>query len=214
MRIALFGATGMIGQRILREAVARGHSVTAIARDPSKVTSGPNVFAAKADVLDATSVAYVVTGHDAVVSAFSPLATGDQGIDSLVASVRALMAGLTQNALRRLIVVGGAGSLEVAPGVQLVDTPEFPSAWKSVALAHGEALNVLRREAFGLDWTYFSPAAIIEPGTRTGTFRLGDDKLIVDEKGQSRISAEDYAVALIDELEKPRHIGKRFTIGY
>ncbi len=216
MRIALFGATGMIGRRVLGEAVRRGHGVTAIARDPSKVEgAGPGVQAVKGDVLDATGVAYVVSGHDAVVSAFSPLAGGGaQGVDSLVASVRSLMAGLTQAAVRRLVVVGGAGSLEVAPGVLLVDTPEFPAAWKGVALAHGEALDVLRREGFGLDWTYFSPAAIIEPGARTGKFRLREEKLVVDEKGESRISAEDYAVALVDELEKPRYVGRRFTVGY
>ena len=215
MRIALFGATGMIGHRILREAVQRGHSLTAMARDPSKVETGPLVLAVKADVLDATNVAYVVTGHDAVVSAFSPLTTGgSQGLDSLVASVRSLMQGLTQAMVRRLIVVGGPGSLEVTPGMQLGDSPGFPAAWKAIALAHAQTLDVLRREAFGLDWTYFSPAAIIEPGTRTGKFRLGDDKLVVDEKGESRISAEDYAVALVDELERPRHVGRRFTIGY
>jgi len=213
MKIALFGATGMIGQRVLAEAVSRGHQVTAVARDITKVkATGPNVRAVKADILDPNSVAGVVAGHDAVVSAFSPV--GDQGLDSLVKSVRSLIAGLKQAGVKRLVAVGGAGSLEVAPGVQLVTVPQFPEAYKAIALAHGDALNVFRKEAGGLDWTSFSPAAVIAPGQRTGQFRLGEDKLVADAKGDSLISAEDYAVALVDELEHPKHIGKRFTAAY
>jgi len=213
MKIALFGATGMIGQRVLHEAVSRGHHVTAIARDITKVKeTGPLIRPVKADLLDPKSVAGVVAGHDAVVSAFSPV--GDQGLDSLVKSVRSLITGLKQAGVKRLIIVGGAGSLEVAPGVQLVTVPAFPEAYKAVALAHCDALNVVKAEAGGLDWSYFSPAAIIEPGQRTGKFRLGTNKLVADAKGDSRISAEDYAVALVDELEKPKSVGQQFTAAY
>jgi putative NADH-flavin reductase len=208
MKIALFGATGMIGQRILREALQRGHEVTAVARDPSKLAvQDPRVHPVKANLLDPKSVANVVAGHDAVVSAFSP--RGDQGFSSLTTAARSLIAGLKQAGVRRLIVVGGAGSLEVAPGVQLVNTPDFPAEWKPYAIAHADALNVFRAEGTGLDWTFFSPAALIEPGQRTGKFRL-----VVDAKSESRISAEDYAVALLDELEHPKHVGRRFTVGY
>jgi len=213
MKIALFGASGMIGQRVLHEAVQRGHIVTAVARDPSKITeTHPNIRPVKADLLDPKVVATVVAGHDAVVSAFSP--SGGQSMDSLVASARSLIAGLKQAGVKRLIVVGGAGSLAVAPGLKLIDAPAFPAAYKEVAKAHSQMLDVMRAEANDLDWTNFSPAAIIEPGTRTGKFRLDTDNLVADAQGNSRISAEDYAVALVDELEKPKYIKKRFTAGY
>ena len=213
MKIALFGATGMIGQRILAEALRRGHEVTAIARDPSKVTAtGPGLHTAVGSVLDPQSVATLVSGQDAVVSAFS--AGTSQPVESFPASARALIAGMTQAGVKRLIVVGGAGSLEVAPGVQLVDTDAIPEAWKPMVLAHRDTLQVLRAEGDVLDWTYFSPAAMIAPGERTGTFRLGDDQLLTDAEGNSRISAEDYAVALVNELEAPQHIRRRFTAAY
>ncbi len=213
MKIALFGATGMIGRRILQEAARRGHEVTAIARDPSKVVDvGPHVRPIQADLLDPKSVAAVVVGHEAVVSAFSP--AGGQPLDALSAAARSLIAGLRQAGVRRLITVGGAGSLEVAPGLQLIDAPQFPAEWKGIAAAHGDALKVYQTEATGLDWTVFCPAALIEPGTRTGAYRTDTDRLVADAKGESRISAEDYAVALVDELEAPKHVGRRFTAAY
>ncbi len=132
----------------------------------------------------------------------------------MVDAARAQIAGLKAAGVKRLIVVGGAGSLEVAPGVQVVDTPEFPAAWKGIALAHRDALEVYRKEGGELEWTYFSPPALIEPGERTGKFRVGSDQLLVDGTGQSQISAEDYAIALLDEVETPRHVRKRFTAAY
>lgn len=212
MKIALFGATGMIGQRVLREAVGRGHDVSAIARDPSKVVADARVRPVRADVLDAASVASAVAGHDAVVSAFSP--RGEQGVGAVLTATRSLIAGLRSAGVKRLVIVGGAGSLETGNGARVVDAPDFYVPWRPIALAHADALDVYRAEAVGLDWTYFSPAALIEPGERTGRFRLGGDQLMTDANGNSRISAEDYAVALVDELETPAHVGRRFTIAY
>jgi putative NADH-flavin reductase len=208
MNIVLFGATGMIGSRVLRELVSRGHKVTAVVRDPSRVPNEPGVTAVQGDVLDAASVAKIVKGADTVVSAYGPGANAIAVVDA----TKSLIAGLKQAGVKRLIEVGGAGSLFVAPNVRLVDAPDFPTEWKPIALAHNESLDVLRKS--DLDWTYFSPAAFIQPGERTGKFRLGSDTLLTDEKGNSRISAEDYAIALADELENPKHIRQRFTIAY
>jgi uncharacterized protein len=206
MKVVLFGASGMIGSRVLDELVRRGHAVTAVARHPEKVQSLSGVNAVHGDVTDPVSVAGAAKGADAAVSAYSPPRSEPARI---LDATRALLAGLKQAGVRRLIAVGGAGSLEVAPGVQLVDTPEFPSAWMGIALAHRDTLPIFKES--GLDWTYLSPAAVIEPGVRTGKFRLGGTRLVANDRGESRISVEDYAVALVDELEKPQHIRGQFT---
>ena len=213
MKIALFGATGTIGQRILQEALRRGHDVTAIARDTARLDGqqSPRLRVVAGDILDMHSVAAVVAGHDAVVSAYGPREEAPQ---TVVDASRSLIGGLTSAGVKRLVAVGGAGSLEVAPGVLLIDSPQFPEAWKEIARAHADALNVYRTEAGGLDWTSVSPPALIEPGERTGKFRLGTDQLLTDAQGQSRISAEDFAIALLDEVEKPRHVRQRFTVAY
>jgi uncharacterized protein len=209
MKVVLFGASGMIGSRILDELVRRGHAVTAVARHPEKVRGFNGVKPVQADVTDPASVAVVAKGADAAISAYAPPHT-DPG--KILETTRALVAGLNQAGVHRLIVVGGAGSLEIAPGVQLVDTPEFPSAWMAIALAHRDVLPILKRS--DLDWTYFSPAALIEPGVRTGKFRLGGTRLVANDRGESKISAEDYAVALVDELENSQNIRKQFTAAY
>ncbi len=202
MKIALFGAGGTIGQRIATEARSRGHTVTGLGRD--------------ANVTDAESVARAVAGHDAVVSAVGPgFGPNAQPPDMLSKAARALLAGLKMAGVKRLVVVGGAGSLEVAPGKQLVDQPEFPAAWKPVALAHRDALDVYRAQRDpDIAWTYISPPAFIEPGVRTGKYRIGGDQLLVDARGESRISAEDFAVALVDELENAKNARKRITAAY
>jgi uncharacterized protein len=208
--IAIFGATGMIGQRILNEVLARGHKVTAIVRDASRApVHAPNLSVKTGDVLKAESVALAARGNAVVVSAYGP-GNGDPA--QLVTAAKALLEGVGSIQPARLIVVGGAGSLEVAPGVQLVDTPDFPATWKKAALAHRDSLVLYRTAPF--DWTYVSPAAFIQPGTRTGKYRAGKDHLVKDEKGESRISAEDYAVAIVDEIEKPKHLCERFTVAY
>lgn len=211
LKIALFGATGMIGSRIAAEAARRGHEVTALVRNPQRVPAdAANVRASQADLLDAASVAAAVRGHDVVASAYAPALDNTATLD---AATRALVAGVREAGLKRLVVVGGAGSLEVAPGKQLVDTEGFPAAYKAVALAHREALNYYRTIS-ELDWTFFAPAAMIAPGERTGQFRTGAGTLIADAAGTSRISAEDYATAFVDELEQGRFVRQIATVAY
>jgi putative NADH-flavin reductase len=208
MKVVLFGASGMIGSRILQELVDRRHDVTAVVRNPEKIaTAGVRVL--EGDVTDESTVASTIKGADAVISAYSPPRGHEE---ALVKAARSLIAGMTQAGVRRLLFVGGAGSLEVAPGMQLVDTPNFPEAFKAIALAHREVLPVLKESE--LDWSYLSPAAFIQPGERTGNFRLGGTRLVTDDKGESRISAEDYAIALVDELENPTHVRQQFTVAY
>jgi len=203
MKVALIGASGFIGSRLLAELSARGHAVTAIVRNPEKVASLPGVIAVKGDVFDKDGLAKLIAGHDAVISAVHFTASDPQ----------ILLAAVKQSGVKRYLVVGGAGSLEVAPGVKLFDTPEFPAIYLDEARKGGVFLELLQQEQ-GLDWTSLSPSALIQPGERTGKFRLGTDQLLVDAKGNSSISAEDYAIALVDELEKPTHSRRRFTVGY
>ncbi|HTY22600.1 MAG TPA: NAD(P)-dependent oxidoreductase [Desulfomonilaceae bacterium] len=211
MKLALFGISGRIGSRIAREALSRGHEITAIIRDPARVPfSHERLTAVTGDVCDPVSVAATVTGHDAVISAIGPSAGASPQV--VVQAAHSLINGLKRAGVRRLIVGGGAGSLEVAPGVQLVDTPDFPQEWRAIALAHRDALAVFRTA--DLDWTYVSPAAFIQPGERTGKYRIGTDRLLTDKKGESRISMEDFAVAFLDELEQPRFLGRRMTVAY
>ncbi|MFL9947637.1 NAD(P)-dependent oxidoreductase [Paraburkholderia agricolaris] len=211
LKIALFGATGMIGSRIAAEAARRGHQVTALARNPARVPADlANVTAAQADVLDAASVSAAVRGHDVVASAYAPPKDDSAAVSK---ATHALVDGVRAAGLKRLVVVGGAGSLEVAPGKQLVDTDGFPDAYKAVALAHRDAFDYYRGIT-DLDWTFFAPAALIAPGERTGKFRTGANTLIADAEGNSRISAEDYAIAFVDELEQGRFIRQIATVAY
>lgn len=200
--VALIGASGNAGSRILKELSDRGHRVTAIVRNPEKVAKLPGVTAVKADVFDKAGLAAALRGHDAVISAVHFTASDPQ---VLIDAVRA--AGV-----KRYLVVGGAGSLEVAPGKQLVDQPDFPEAYKAEATKGGVFLDLLKKVG-DLDWTFLSPAAMFVPGARTGKFRLGKDQLLSNAQGSS-ISFEDFAVAMVDELEKPAHTRQRFTIGY
>lgn len=201
-RIALIGASGNVGTRILNELVSRNHQVTAIVRDPAKVPARAGVTATRGDVADPAGLAAVLKGHDAVISAVRFL---DSDPQALIDAVRA-------SGVKRYLVVGGAGSLYVAPGQRLVDQPDFPAAYKDEATKGADFLDALRG-VNDLDWTFISPSALFVPGERTGKFRLNKDELIVGEKG-SMISYEDYAVALADEIEKPAHVRARFTVGY
>jgi hypothetical protein len=209
MNIVLLGATGTIGSRILNELVSRGHQITAVVRDPGKLEGHENVTVTAGNIFDPASVADAAAGADVVVSAYGP---GPAKPELLLDATRSLIAGVEASGVKRLIAVGGAGTLEVAPGMKLVDTPDFPPEWKTIAIAHGEALELLR--ASKLDWTSVSPAAYIHPGERTGHYRTATDQLIVNDKGQSEISAEDYAIAIADEVEKPKHIRARFTAAW
>jgi putative NADH-flavin reductase len=209
MNIILYGATGKSGSVILKELVDRGHTVTAAARHPDKVAKLKNVTVVQDDLTDAAKTATIVKGADAVVSALGP---PPDNTDALLAPSATLVQAIQQAGGPRLIVVGGAGSLFVAPGVTLRDSGHLPEAFLPIVDTHIKLLDNLKKSS--IDWTYFSPAAFFEPGKRTGKFRLGKDDLIADAEGNSRISFEDYAVALVDELEKPQHRKARFTIGY
>ena len=213
MKIALIGATGFVGSAILKEALDRGHEVAAIVRNPDKVIPHAKLHPKKGDVYNENEVARLVTGHDAVISAFNPGWTNPNMYDLQVKGTRAIIDGVKKAGVKRLLFVGGAGSLEVKPGVQSVDLPEFPAEYKQGALATREALNLLHNEP-SLDWSFLSPSADLFPGQRTGKFRLGTDQLLADAQGESRISVEDYAMAMIDEVEKSKYIRRCFTVGY
>jgi len=202
MDVALIGATGNAGSRILAELTRRGHAVTAIVRNPERVAAQPRVTPRKGDVSDPVSLAALLRGHDAVISA----------VHFTNSDPHTLIGAIKASGVKRYLVVGGAGSLEVAPGVRLVDTPNFPEQHKEEATRGSKFLDVLRDEK-ELDWTFLSPSAMFVPGERTGSFRQGKDQLLTGEQGSS-ISFEDYAVALVDELEKPAHSRQRFTVGY
>lgn len=213
MRIALIGATGFVGSAILKEALDRGHEVTAIVRHPEKLQPHAMLRPQKGDVYNADEVARLVAGHDAVISAFNPGWSNPDIYNQQVKGTEAIIKGVKKAGIKRLLFVGGAGSLEVKPGAQALDLPGFPAEYKQGALATRETLNLLRKES-GLEWSFLSPSADISPGERTGTFRLGTDQMLKDGNGRSRISTQDYAMAMIDEVERPKHIRQRFTVGY
>ncbi len=213
MKIALIGATGFVGSAVLKELLARGHEVRALARDPAKLAAQPGLQTVRADVTDAAAVTEAVRGVDAVISAYNPGWGHADLHDEFLRGADAIQAGVKAAGVARLLVVGGAGSLYIAPGVQLVDTPEFPAEWKAGALAAREALNRLKT-AEGLDWTFLSPAMHLEPGERTGVYRLGRDEPVFDAAGQSRITVADLAAALVAEAEQPQFLRQRFTLGY
>ena len=213
MKIALIGATGFVGSALLKEALDRGHEVTGIVRHPEKLQAHPKLHAKKGDVHNVDEVVRLVAGQDAVISALNPGWTNPDIYNQQVKGTRAIIDGVKKSGVKRLLFVGGAGSLEVKPGVLSMDLPGFPAEYKQGALATREALNLLRKEST-LDWSFLSPSADISPGQRTGKFRLGTDQMLSDANGQSRISTQDYAVAMIDEVEHPAHVRQRFTVGY
>ncbi len=213
MKIALIGASGMVGAAVRDEALARGHYVTAIVRHPEKITvKNPKLSVVKGDVLS-DRVDLLVKGNEAVISAYNPGWSNPEIAPDTTKAYKAIIEGVKKAGVKRLLVVGGAGSLEVSPGVQLIDTMKVPDLIKGAILALREVLYTLRKEK-NLDWSFLSPAASFVPGTRTGKFRLGKDQVVKDEKGESKISVQDYAVAMIDKLEKPKHNQQRFTLAY
>jgi putative NADH-flavin reductase len=202
-KIAIIGATGRAGSQLLEEALRRGHSVTAIARDASSLAGRAGVVAKNLDVNDAQAYAETVAGHDVVISAthFSTV------------SAATTIEPVKQAGVPRLLVVGGAASLFVAPGVRVIDTPDFPAEYKTEASAGAAFLDELKKEK-SLNWTFLSPSALFVEGPRTGVFRLGLDNLLVDTNGHSSISFADFAIAMLDEIEQPAHSRQRFTVGY
>ncbi|MDZ4365394.1 NAD(P)-dependent oxidoreductase, partial [Brevundimonas sp.] len=199
MIITVLGASGRAGSEITQELATRGHTVTAIARNPEAIPTGPGITAVKGDASDPMALAALIKGSEAVISALHFDVTAET-----------LLSALKAAGVPRLLVTGGAASLEVAPGIRLIDTPEFPDEWKPFAQGGIAFLNDIRSET-DIDWTFFSPAAVIEQTPRLGHFRTGTDQLIVDDNGESRIGFSDYAIAMVDELETPRHSRARFT---
>jgi putative NADH-flavin reductase len=208
MNIAVIGATGKTGQRVTVELLQRGHHVTAVVRNPSKVQSHKNVSVVTSDLSDTKQIAGALKGADAVVSAYG--APADDA-PQVITVTRRITDAVKQNK-QRLLVVGGAASLFIKPDVTVLEAGYVPEWGIPIATAHNQVLQDLRHS--DVDWTYFSPAAFFEPGERTAKFRLGKDDLVTDASGKSHISMEDYAIATADELEVPVHLRERFTIGY
>lgn len=216
MEIALIGASGFVGSAILKEALGRGHKVIAIARDSKKIKAENNLKIVESDVMDSDALAEVLKGNDVVVSAYNAGWTNPNLYDEFIKGSESIQEAVKKSGVKRLIINGGAGSLYVAPGVQLIDTPEFPEAFKAGAGAARDYLNELKKEN-QLDWTFISPAIEMNPGTpheRKGTYRTGLDNPVFDAEHRSRISVEDLAVAIVDEVENPKHIRVRFTVAY
>ncbi len=211
-KIAIIGASGYVGTALLNEAVKRGHQVSALVRHPEKIAANANVTAVKADVLDTDGLAALLKGHDLVISAYNP---GWQEADIRnihIKGSKSISEAVKKAGIKRLIAVGGAGSLEIN-GQQLVDSPEFPAEYKEGALGARQALNDLKTEN-ELDWSFVSPAILLVPGEATGTFRLGKDSPVFDDKGESKITVGDLAVAILDEAEQGKHIRQHFTAAY
>jgi putative NADH-flavin reductase len=238
MKIALIGASGFVGKALTRELLDRHHEVTAIVRHPeamglqnggaasgdgsqgggvSGLAAGAgSLHPVKGDVFQPDHIAALVKGHDVVISAYNPGWTNPAIYEEFIRGSEAIQEAVKKAGVKRLIVIGGGGSLFIAPGVQLVDTPEFPAEYKAGALGARDFLNILKKEQ-DLDWTFFSPAILMNHGTsgvRKGHYRTGLDNPVFDEKGQSVLSVEDLAMAIVDEVEKPKFLKKRFTAAY
>lgn len=216
MSIVVFGASGNIGSNIRKEALSRNHRVTAVTRS-SNLEPAERLTALKADIADPEEVAKISAGHDAVISAYSPglrrHSAEDAGV--LIENAHAsLFEGVKRAGVRRIIIVGGVGSLQASPGVDVVDSDFYPADHKAHTLRNREILRSLKRGEHDLDWTYVSPPLSIKAGESTGRFRLGEDALLRDDTGESRISEADFAVAILDELDKGQFIRRRFTAAY
>ena len=214
MKIAIIGATGFVGPKVVTEALNRGYEVTAFARQPEKLEiENEKLVKQSADIYDTEILANLLVGHDVVISTFNPGWANPDLYNDFLRGSRSIQAAVKQAGIKRYLVVGGAGSLEIEPGVQLVDTPHFPAEYKAGATAARDYLTELRTEQ-DLDWTFLSPAINLHPGTRTGIFRLGTDQPVFNAEGKCEISVEDLAVALVDEVEKNEFVKARFTLGY
>jgi putative NADH-flavin reductase len=217
MKIVILGATGFVGPHLVQEALNRGHQVTAISRHPENLKiADVNLISKKGDVFNTNDLANLLKGHDVVLSAYNSGWQNPRIYEDFIAAYDSIQKAVKASGVKRFLVIGGGGSLEIAPGVQLVDTPQFPAEYKRGAQAARDYLNIIKKEQ-DLDWTFFSPAILMHPGItdgRTGKFRLGTDQPVFDAKGESRLSVEDLSVALLDEIEKNQFIRERFTAGY
>lgn len=213
--VVLIGASGFVGNAILNELLSRGHKVTAVVRNPKKINvTNSNLEIVKTDVSDTNVMVEICKGKDAIISAYNPGWANPDIYEETLRNYPLILEAAKRSGAKRLLCVGGAGTLFCAPGLRVVDSGAIPDAIMGGVKSLGEFyLNTLMNEK-AIDWIFFSPAGTLEPGKRTGKFRLGKDDLIVDENGISHISVEDYAVAMVDELENPKHHYERFTIGY
>ncbi|HEX2918406.1 MAG TPA: NAD(P)H-binding protein [Edaphobacter sp.] len=210
MNVVVYGATGNAGSEIVKELLRRGHTVTGVARKVESLKDQPGVTAKTDDLSSVDGIAGIIKGADVVVSAYQPPA---DNTDALIDVTKRQLEAVKKAGVPRLVVVGGAGQLEVAPGVTLIKSGYLPAEYMPIALSHEKAAEVLK-ESSGVNWTYIAPAAYFVPGERTGKYRTGTNNLVSDEKGESRISFADYAIALVDEIEKPKHERALFSVGY
>lgn len=213
MKVALLGATGFVGSALLEELLDRGHDVTAIVRNTGKLKERDHLTPVSGDVYDTTKLATLLRGHDAVISAFNPGWKNPNLYDDQVRGTISIIAAIKAAGVKRVLWVGGAGGLEISPGVHVVDNPGMPDWVKPGSLATINALDQLRKES-ELDWSFLAPAQTLKPGERTGKFRTGEGQLLIDAEGISEISLQDFALAMVNELEHPTHIRQRFTVGY
>lgn len=215
MKIAVIGATGLIGVGLVPEAASRGHAVTALCRHPEQVPARANVTALACDVFDTAALTAALRGQDAVIHSYSPRRDHDTDRTAPhVAATRSIIAATRAAGVKRLLAVGGAGTLLLPDGSKVMDAPNFPPEYRESAISTAQVLVVLREDAADLDWTFLSPSLFFDERGRSGQFRLGLDDALFDPAGHSNISIADYAVAMIDECETPRHTGRRFTVGY
>jgi len=219
MKVALIGASGFVGARILDEALRRGHQVTALVRKPEVLPNHPKLTAIGVDVLDTAALAKALAGHDVVISAFNPgrqTAGADEVTQLHVAGHRAIIDAVKRSGVKRFLAVGGAASLKTKEGIEFLDSPEFPKEYEPFkgGIRGTRAQYYMLKEEPELDWVFLAPSVFLLPGERTGKFRTGKDHVLYDAEGQSRVSLEDYAVAMVDEMERPAHHRERFTVGY
>jgi len=212
MKITVIGATGFVGPQVVKEALERGHQVTAISRSANTLPAATNLTLASGDIHDSDWLSGVLKGQDAVISAFNPGWSESELFDKFLRGSQQILKAVKNSGVKRLLVVGGAGSLEVSPGVELVDTDGFPADIKPGALGARALRNHLQANEQALDWTYLSPAAFLEPGERTGQFRVGKTTLLMNGDSPASISVGDLAVAIVDEIEHPQHIRQQFTV--
>lgn len=214
-KIALIGASGSVGSALLKESLERGYEVTAIVRHPEEIKmDNPHLKIKKGDVLTEELVPELVQGADVVISAYNPGWTNPNISAETTKGYESIIKGVKKAKVPRLLIVGGSGSLYVSPEKRLMDTGMIPESFIPAVESLAGVLYNLQKDEKELDWAFFSPAGVFAPGERTGKFRLGKDNLIVNDKGESTISVADYAVAMLDEVEKPQHHRERFTVGY
>ena len=218
MKIALIGGTGYVGSKILAEALRRGHRVTSIERNPQRLAPRRNLRIKKADVLHRERLSRILARHDVIVSAFNPKrgTPGPEIFHRHVRGHRAIIFAAKRSGVKRFLAVGGAASLKTRAGVEFLDSPEFPAAFEPFkgGIRGTRELYYLLKKENGLDWVFLAPSVMIAPGARTGRYRVGTDHVLYDEAGKSHISLQDYAVAMLDEIEHPKHHRERFTVGY